>query len=49
MTLLLATILPSILIILFFVNSDKFKEPKSQIIKTEMITPNIFPNEIKPT
>ena len=33
MTLLLATILPSILIILFFVNSDKFKEPKSQIIK----------------
>ena len=33
MTLLLATILPSILIILFFVNSDKFKEPKSEIIK----------------
>ena len=33
MTLLLATILPSIFIILFFVNSDKFKEPKSEIIK----------------
>ena len=33
MPLLLATILPSILIILFFVNSDKFKEPKGEIIK----------------
>ena len=33
MALLLVTILPSILIILFFVNSDKFKEPKSEIIK----------------
>ena len=33
MPLLLVTILPSILIILFFVNSDKFKEPKSEIIK----------------
>ena len=33
MYLLLVTILPSILIILFFVNSDKFKEPKSEIIK----------------
>jgi len=33
MSLLLVTILPSILIILFFVNSDKFKEPKSEIIK----------------
>lgn len=33
MPLLLATILPSILIILFFVYSDKFKEPRSEIIK----------------
>ena len=33
MQLLLATILPSILIILFFVYSDKFKEPRSEIIK----------------
>ena len=33
MPLLLVTILPSILIILFFVNSDKFKEPKNEIIK----------------
>ena len=33
MLLLLATILPSILIILFFVYSDKFKEPRSEIIK----------------
>ena len=33
MALLLATILPSILIILFFVYSDKFKEPRSEIIK----------------
>jgi RsiW-degrading membrane proteinase PrsW (M82 family) len=33
MTLLLATILPSILIILFFVYSDKFKEPRGEIIK----------------
>ena len=33
MPLLLVTILPSILIIFFFVNSDKFKEPKSEIIK----------------
>ena len=33
MALLLATILPSILIILFFVYSDKFKEPKGEIIK----------------
>ena len=33
MSLLLVTILPSILIILFFVYSDKFKEPKSEIIK----------------
>ena len=33
MALLLATILPSILIILFFVYSDKFKEPRGQIIK----------------
>ena len=33
MSLLLVTILPSILIIFFFVNSDKFKEPKSEIIK----------------
>ena len=33
MPLLLVTILPSILIILFFVYSDKFKEPKSEIIK----------------
>tara|TARA_Y100001970_G_C14161755_1_gene818961 strand:+ start:33 stop:719 length:687 start_codon:yes stop_codon:yes gene_type:complete len=33
MALLLVTILPSILIILFFVYSDKFKEPRSEIIK----------------
>ena len=33
MTLLLATILPSILIILFFVYSDKFKEPRGEILK----------------
>tara|TARA_B100000575_G_scaffold293725_1_gene306070 strand:- start:1999 stop:2685 length:687 start_codon:yes stop_codon:yes gene_type:complete len=33
MSLLLVTILPSILIIFFFVNSDKFKEPKNEIIK----------------
>ena len=33
MSLLLATILPSLLIILFFVNSDKFKEPTTEIIK----------------
>ena len=33
MPLLLMTILPSILIILFFVNSDKFKEPTKEIIK----------------
>ena len=33
MPLLSATILPSILIILFFVYSDKFKEPRSEIIK----------------
>ena len=33
MTLLLATILPSFLIILFFVYSDKFKEPRGEIIK----------------
>jgi len=33
MLLLLITILPSILIILFFINSDKFKEPTKEIIK----------------
>ena len=33
MALLLATILPSILIILFFVYSDKFKEPRGEILK----------------
>ena len=33
MILLLATILPSILIVLFFVNSDKFKEPTGEILK----------------
>ena len=33
MALLLATILPSILIILFFVYSDKFTEPRSEIVK----------------
>ena len=33
MTLLLVTILPSILIIMFFVYSDKFKEPRGEIIK----------------
>jgi len=33
MPLLLITILPSILIILFFINSDKFKEPTKEIIK----------------
>ena len=33
MVLLLLTILPSILIILFFVYSDRFKEPRGEIIK----------------
>ena len=33
MTLLIATILPSILIILFFVYSDRFKEPTKEIVK----------------
>ena len=33
MALLLVTILPSILIILFFVYSDKFREPRGQILK----------------
>ena len=33
MPLILATILPSILIISFFVYSDKFKEPQGEIIK----------------
>ena len=33
MALLLATILPSILITLFFVYSDKFKEPRGEILK----------------
>ena len=33
MPLLIATILPSFLIILFFVNSDKFREPTSEILK----------------
>ena len=33
MILLLATILPSILIVIFFVKSDKFKEPTSAILK----------------
>ena len=33
MTLLLVTILPSILIISFFVYSDRFKEPRGEIIK----------------
>ena len=33
MSLLLVTILPSILIVLFFVKSDKFKEPTKEIIK----------------
>ena len=33
MPLLLVTILPSILIIMFFVYSDKFKEPRGEIIK----------------
>ncbi len=33
MSLILATILPSILIVGFFVSSDKFKEPTSAIIK----------------
>lgn len=33
MPLLLITILPSILIIIFFVNSDRFKEPTSEILK----------------
>ena len=33
MILLLATILPSIIIVLFFVLSDKFKEPNAEIIK----------------
>ena len=33
MALLLVTILPSILIILFFVYSDKFREPRGEIVK----------------
>ena len=33
MPLLLITILPSILIIIFFVNSDRFREPTSEILK----------------
>ena len=33
MALLLVTILPSILIILFFVYSDRFREPRSEILK----------------
>ena len=33
MALLLATILPSILIILFFVYSDRFKEPRGEVLK----------------
>ena len=33
MTLLLVTILPSLLLIIFFVRSDKFPEPTSSIIK----------------
>ena len=33
MALLLVTILPSILIILFFVYSDRFKEPRGEILK----------------
>ena len=33
MLLLLLTILPSILIVLFFVKSDRFKEPTKQIVK----------------
>ena len=33
MALILATILPSILIILFFVFSDRFKEPRGEILK----------------
>ena len=33
MTLLLVTILPSLLLIIFFVRSDKFREPTSSIIK----------------
>ena len=33
MSTLLITILPSILIILFFVKSDRFPEPTSEIIK----------------
>ena len=33
MALLLVTVLPSILIILFFVYSDKFREPRGEIVK----------------
>ena len=33
MALLLVTILPSILLILFFVYSDKFREPRGEILK----------------
>ena len=33
MSLLLITVLPSILIVLYFVKSDKFKEPKNEILK----------------
>ena len=37
MQLLLVTILPSILIVLFFVKSDKFKEPTKEIIKVFLL------------
>ena len=37
MPLLLATILPSILIVLFFVKSDRFKEPNREIIKVFLL------------
>ena len=37
MLLLLATILPSILIVLFFVKSDRFKEPNREIIKVFLL------------
>ena len=37
MQLLLVTILPSILIVLFFVKSDRFKEPTKEIIKVFLL------------
>ena len=42
MQLLIATILPSVLIILYFVKSDKFKEPNSEILKVFFLDSALF-------